>query len=128
MGANSPNLETRPAPSYPYLLHLAAVKAAPTFLQYSRPDFPLPSTALLHGWIAGSMASVIEATPECKEHLPSSASTFFQHFSPASSSPSSSLQNTLSSLATKTDFEASLTRAKKMRRKDGGLSLAHLKS
>jgi hypothetical protein len=75
------------------------------------------------------MALVIEATPECKEHLPSSASTFFQHFSSASSSSSSlSLQHTLSLLATKSEFMASLTRVQEMRKVDGGLSLAHLRS
>jgi hypothetical protein len=60
-----------------YLGSMAAVKDAPTFVKYSQPDSPLPSTALVHGWIDESMASVIEATPECKEHLPTSASSFF---------------------------------------------------
>src|SRR6202042_3254287 len=110
-----------------YLGSMAAVAAAPAFVQYSRSDTPLPSTALLHGWIAGSMASVIGATPECKEHLPSSASSFFQHFS-STSPKSSSLQHTLSSLATESESEASLTRARQLRRVDGGLSLAHLRA
>jgi hypothetical protein len=112
-----------------YLGSMAAVTAAPAFAKYSQPDSPLPSTALLHRWIAGSMESVIEATPECKDHLPSSASTFFQHFSSSSSSSASpSLQHTLSSLATKSVFTASLTRAQQLRGVDGGLSLAHLTS
>jgi hypothetical protein len=116
-----------------YLGSMAAVKDAPTFVKYSQPDSPLPSTALVHGWIDESMASVIEATPECKEHLPTSASSFFQHFSRPSSSQSvsrktSSLQRTLSSLATESESEASLTRAKQMRSVDGGLSLAHLRA
>ena len=78
------------------------------------------------------MVSVIETTPECKEHLPSSASNFFQHCSSPSSSASSpkspSLQHTLSLLATESDFKASLTRAEQMKRVDGGLSLARLRS
>ena len=107
-----------------YLGSLAAVKVAPAFVQYSQPNSPLPSSTLLHGWIEESMASVIEAAPECREHLPTSASSFFQHFtSPSKSSP---LQRTLSLLATESESKASLTRAKQMSGVDGGLSFAHL--
>ena len=123
-------LRTSPAA---YLGSMAAVKAAPAFAKYCQADCPLPATTLLHGWIQGSMASVIEATPECAEHLPASASTFFQHFSSPSPSStyktlahSSTLQHTLSSLANSSDHEASLTRAKQMRGEDEGMSLAHL--
>ena len=80
----TPALQTSPAA---YLGSMAVVKAAPAFAKYSQPDCPLPSTTLLHGWIQGSMASVVGATPECAEHLPASASSFFRHFSTPSLLP-----------------------------------------
>jgi len=109
-----------------YLGSVAAVSSAPAFTAYRKDASPLPSDALLHGWIDSSMAAITTATPASSEHLPSTASSFFQHFSKPSSS--SSLQHTLSSQASQHSFQASLDRAHQMRKTDGGAALAHAKA
>ena len=115
-----------------HLGSMAAATAAPVFIPYSKPDCPLPATTPLHGWIANSMRSVVEAAPTCKDLLPSSASTFFQHFAPLSSSSSANaafaLQHQLSLQATDSVHQASLQRANGMKREDGGWALAHLRA
>jgi hypothetical protein len=114
-----------------YLGSLAAVAPAPAFAPYRKADCPLPPDTLLHGWISSSMKTIVAATPACSELLPSTASTFFQHFSKPSSSktskksPSSSLQHSLSSQATKHSHLASLSHARQMKKQDGGAALAH---
>ena len=108
-----------------YLGSLAAVSSVPAFAVYSNDANPLPSDVLLHGWIDSSMAAIASATPASVEHLPSTASAFFQHVSKRSSSSSfSSLQHTLSSQANQHSFQASLDRAHQMRKTDGGAALA----
>ena len=108
-----------------YLGSLAAVADVPVFAGYRRPD-TLPDSLPLHGWIAGSMRAVLDECPEAEEHLPSTAASFVHHFANASSTVASSLQRTLSTLATKHQFNASLSAARGGRRMDGGASLAHL--
>jgi hypothetical protein len=71
------------------------------------------------------MDTVLDACPDAKEHLPTTASSFIHHFAAASSSVSSSLQRTLSNLATKHQFDASLDAARGMKKVDGGAALAH---
>ena len=116
-------LSTSPAA---YLGSVAAVTSAAAFSPYTQPDCPLPHASLLHGWIEHSMDALTDASPECKELLPTTAATFFQHFS--SSSKSSSLQHQLSLQATTSVFQASLQLAKDTRKTDGGKALAHLVS
>jgi hypothetical protein len=120
-------LATSPAA---YLGSMAAVSAAPTFAPYSEPDSLLPRASLLHGWIESSMDVITDESPECSELLPPSATTFFQHFHPRSSSApkAPSLQHQLSSQARDSVFMASLQQAKEMQKRDGGVALAHLKS
>ena len=115
-------LTTSPAA---YLGSLAAVASAPAFTSYGQPSCPLPAKSLLHGWIESSMALITHASPECSELLPPSAATFFQH---SSTRTTSSLQHALSSQATDSSHQASLKRAKDMKKVDGGRTLAHLKA
>ena len=107
-----------------YLGSLAAVADVPVFAGYRRPE-ALPDSLPLHGWIADSMREVLDECPEAEKHLPSSASSFIHHFSSASSTVASSLQRALSTLATKHQFDASLSAARERRSTDGGASLAH---
>jgi hypothetical protein len=107
-----------------YLGSLAAVADIPAFAEFRKPD-SLPEDQPLHGWIADSMRAVLDASPEAEQHLPSTASSFVHHFAAASSSVSSSLQRTLSTLATKHQFDASLSAARERKSTDGGASLAH---
>jgi hypothetical protein len=109
-----------------YLASVAAVGSASAFAAYRKEGCPLPSDALLHGWIDSSLATTIAATPASSEHLPSSTASFFQHFSKPSAS--SSLQHTLSSQASQHSYQASLNHAHKMKKTDGGASLAHAKA
>ena len=74
-------LQTSPAA---FLGSMAAVTAAAVFLPFSPSNCPLPYTSLLHGCVKKSMRSIVQDAPDCKELLPSSASTFFQHFPPRS--------------------------------------------
>jgi len=96
----------------------------PALAAFRQPD-SLPESLPLHGWIADSMRTVLDATPEAEQHLPSTASSFIHHFAAASSSVSSSLQRTLSSLASKHQHNASLSAARGKRGTDGGVALAH---
>jgi hypothetical protein len=118
---------------------MAAVAGAPVFVPYSKPDCPLPSTSLVHGWIDDSMRTILDdvrvsqdVTSLCEELLPPSAAAFFHHF--AARSPSSintsalALQHELSSQATASRYTASLQHAMKTKKEDGGLSLAHLRA
>jgi hypothetical protein len=107
-----------------YLGSLAAVADIPAFTEFRTPD-SLPEDLPLHGWIADSMRAVLDASPEVEKHLPSTASSFIHHFATASSSVSSSLQRTLSTLASKHQFDASLSAARESKSTDGGASLAH---
>ena len=111
-----------------FLGSMASMTRAPTFMTYAQPGRPLPCTSPLHGWIQGSMDVMIDDSPECKKLLPETASAFIRHLSPrsSSSSQSTSLQHQLSQQATKSLFKASLQRAHEMKRRDEGLTLAHL--
>jgi hypothetical protein len=73
----------------------------------------------------GSMTMVIDATPSSADSLPPSASRFFSHYANVPSTTSSSLQRNLSLQANTHSFEASLTAAKKNKKQDGGMALAH---
>jgi hypothetical protein len=108
-----------------FLGSMAAVSAAPAFVQYSQPDTSLPRASLLHDWIEGSMDAVTDATPDCKELLPAAAAAFFEHFTPRSPK-SSSLQHQLHEQATESSYKASLQLARDMKTVDGGLALARL--
>ena len=99
-----------------YLGSLAAARSAPALAAFSKADGPVPSTSLLHTWIQGSLDAVVEATHASQEELPPSASTFVRHFTSASSSTSSSLQHTLSAQASSHRHEASMERARELRR------------
>jgi hypothetical protein len=68
---------------------------------------------------------VLDACPEAEQHLPLKVSSFIHHFATASPSVSSSLQRTLSTLATKHLHNASLSTARGMKKTDGGVALAH---
>ena len=107
-----------------YLGSLAAVADVPALAAFRQPD-SLPESLPLHGWIADSMRTVLDACPEAEQHLPATASSFIHHFNTASSSVSSSLQRTLSTLASKHLHNASLSAARGRRRSDGGAALAH---
>lgn len=109
-----------------FLGSLAAVSSAPVFAPYRKADCPLPSDAPLHAWIDSSISALTATTPQSAELLPSTASTFFQHFSKPSSS--SSLQHALSSQADQHSHQASLKYAQEMKKKDKGAALAHLKA
>jgi hypothetical protein len=111
-----------------YLGSMAAVACAPAFVPSASSDCPLPRASLAHGWIQGSMDAITDVSPECKELLPATASSFFQHFSTRSASTSkpSSLQHELSSQAIDSLFSASLQLAKEMKKVDGGRTLARL--
>jgi hypothetical protein len=108
-----------------YLGSLAAVKTAPVFAPYCKASQPLPSTTLLHDWIATSIERMVMIAPGASKHLPPTASSFFAHYATASSSLSSSLQSTLSSQANSYSHEASLTALRDQRKRDGGSGLAH---
>jgi hypothetical protein len=111
-----------------FLGSMAAVTAAPAFVQFSHPVTPLPRASLLHDWIESSMDAVTDATPDCRQLLPAAASAFFEHFPPRSSSSTkySSLQHQLHEQATESLYKASLQLAKDTRKVDGGLTLARL--
>jgi hypothetical protein len=93
------------------------------FVQYSDSTHPLPATAQLHGWIAGSMATLLNTAPGCAALLPPSAAVFFQH---PSIVHSSSLQRKLNEQATDSLHQASLQHARNQRKTDGALAIAHL--
>ena len=106
-----------------YIGSLAAVASAPAFARYGNPQQSLPANTLLHGWIANSMATLIDAAPPCAELLPPNAAVFFQH---PTITRSSSLQRTLTQQATDYHHQASLQRARAAKERDGWLALAHL--
>jgi hypothetical protein len=106
-----------------FLGSLAAVASAPAFAPYSDPGCPLPATAQLHGWIAGSIAALVDAAPECEALLPPSPSVFFQHPTVLTSP---SLQHELSKQATTSLHEASLQRARNAKKRDDGRARALL--
>ena len=122
-----------------FLGSMAAVAAAPVFAPYTQPDCPLPSSSLLHDWIDDSMRTVLsdvqtsqDETTTCEGLLPPSAAAFFYHFAPRSPSTTNNsalvLQHELSSQATASTYKASLQRAMKVKKQDGGRSLAHLRA
>ena len=117
-------LQTSPAA---YLGSLAAVRKATVFTPFACEDNPLPSDSLLHGWIGSSMQLITNATPTSADSLPPSASSFFYHYTSPNVDPkvSSSLQRTLSSQANSYAHQATLTAARKMKKKDEGKALAH---
>jgi hypothetical protein len=121
----TPALTTSPAA---YLGSLAAVHSLPVFAAYCDADTPLPSTFALHGWIDSSMQQLKQACPEAAQHLPSSASSFFAHYTNASPSVSSALQTTLSMQAASYSYDASLSTAKANRKQHGCAELAHLRA
>ena len=88
-----------------YLGSLAAVASAPAFAPYREPDCPLPASAQLSAWIAGSVAALVDAAPECEALLPPSPSVFFQHRTVLTTS---SLKRALSQQATNSFHTASL--------------------
>ena len=106
-----------------YLGSLAAVASAPEFAAYNNPAHMLPANAPLYGWIATSMATLIDTAPPCAALLPPSAAVFFQH---PTILHSSSLQRTLSQQATEYTHQASLQRAREAKKTDGAVALAHL--
>ena len=115
-------VQTSPAA---YIGSLAAVASAPAFAKYSLPQHPLPANTLLHGWIANSMATLMDAAPPCADLLPPNAAVFFQH---PTITRSSSLQRTLTQQATDYHHQASLQRARAAKERDGWLAIAHLKA
>ena len=125
-------ITTSPAAYLGSVAAVSAASAAPAFVPYSQPDCVLPSSSLLHGWIEGSMRAIVDATPECQQLLPPTASTFFQRFRPVSASSrievSFVLQHQLSLQATASTHQASLQRARAMKKTDGGVTVARLVS
>ena len=108
-----------------YIGSLAAIHDAIIFRQYHDAGHALPSDTLLHGWIESSMQLLQKATPDSSEHLPPSTSSFFHHYAHTKPTKSSSLQHTLSELASAHQHKASLRQAKAMRKQDKGAALAH---
>ena len=73
--------------------------------------------------IANSMATLMDAAPQCTDLLPPNAAVFFQH---PTITRSSSLQRTLTQQATDYHHQASLQRARAAKERDGWLAIAHL--
>jgi hypothetical protein len=109
-----------------YLGSLAAIADVKVFSPYTTVTTPLSTDTLLHHWIDVSMKLVTDATPSSAKELPSSPSLFFHHLTNQSTTLSSSLQSTLSLQAHQHSYDASLINAKKMKKQDGGMKLAHL--
>jgi hypothetical protein len=107
-----------------YLGSLAAISDAKVFTPYTTDTTALPADSLLHRWIDVSMQMVTDDTPSSVKHLPPSPSRFFHHFT-HTTTISSSLQSALSLQAHQHSYDASLTAARKMKKQDGGMALAH---
>jgi hypothetical protein len=108
-----------------YLGSVAAAASAPAFVPYRDPSCPLPANAQLHQWIAGSIAELVNAAPECEALLPPSPSVFFRHPTVLTTS---SLQHELSLQATNSFYKASLQRATDAKKEDDGRARALLTS
>jgi hypothetical protein len=72
------------------------------------------------------MDTLIQATPDTANKLPSSASKFFHHYESSSTQLSSSLQSVITELANSHQAEASLNAAKAARKNGDNKELAHL--
>jgi hypothetical protein len=104
---------------------LAAARTANIFEPFASKTRPLPSHTVLLGCIEDSINRVKNDNPDASEHLPPTVASFFHFYSTAKSSLADSLQRTLNTQANNTRYNASIVRARRMKKTDGGYALAH---
>jgi hypothetical protein len=118
-------LQTSP---FAYLGSLAAVHTAPVLAAYADRSHLLPASTMLHSWIESSMQTIVAATPSSARVLPTSAAVFFHAYAKDKAPLTTSLQRTLSSLASSHSHQALLNAAEEAKRRGDGRELSHLKA